>query len=346
MECEEHSVKLTIDPETGLVRATDIANAFDKRLKNWLINGLKSNDDHGTRGLAYALANDVGTTPNKLNYVVNGDGGGTWVHIQMVVDLAAWCSKSFALHVSKLVMRFYSGELTTEQSLEARSELDASTSLVANGIVHVPQRVPTKSPAHRLVRAVARNSSVRAPDTVKDVPIPRHLVNATGVYAGVWGIATDESGSWYHFKLGIAPDQPVRARVKSHYGEHPQTFVLLFIAGCEDGMCRVVEWCMKHLLGHVLNLPHVGNSDEEFKVPVDQLDNVLARLAEELKRRHGDVLVLSDDVPVSGDIEKYRITTECECEREFKKYAFDQVLKISDEHARERAIAAMLGPRR
>jgi hypothetical protein len=98
---------------------------------------------------------------------------------------------------------------------------------------------------------------------------------------------------------------------------------------------------MKHLLGHVLNLPHVGNSDEEFKVPVDQLDNVLERLAEELKRRHGDVLVLSDDVPVSGEVEKHRITTECE----FKKYAFDQVLKISDEHARERAIAAMLGPR-
>jgi hypothetical protein len=341
-----HSIKLTIDPETGLVRATDIANAFDKRLKNWLFNGLKSNDDEGTRGLAYALAKDVGTTPDKLVYVVNGGGAGTWVHIQMIVDLASWCSKPFALHVSKLVMRFHSGELTTEESLEARSALDAATSQAdCGGVVQVPERVPTKSPAHRLVRAVARNSSVRAPDTVRDVPIPRHLVNATGAYAGVWGIVTDETGPWYHFKVGIAPDQPVRTRVRSHYGERPHTFVLLFIAGCDDGMCRVVEACMKHLLGHILALPTVGNSDEEFKVPADQLDDVLARLVDELKRRHRDVVTLSEDVPVSGDLEKHRITCECECEREVKKYAFDQILKMSDEHARERAIAAMLGPR-
>lgn len=340
-----HNVKLTLDPETGLVRATDICMAFDRQVVRWLLLGANSNGLDGTISLANALASDIGTTPAKLVYVANGKQGGTWVHIHLIVDLASWCCKPFALHVSKVVMRYHSGQMTAEDSRGARTALNCSLSdsyADTPSSSNATQVVPTKSPAHRLVRTTARSNSRRAPDTCQDVPIPRHLMSTTGVYAGAWGIVKENNKEFYHFKVGIAPDQPVTCRIKAHYAEKPATFVLLFIAGCDSSVCRAIEWTMKHLLSHILGLPRLGNSDEEYKVPVAELEDILARLGEELRRRHSDVLTFGDDLPINNDLEKHRVTCEYKSDCELRKFAFEHALKMSDEHARDRAIASIL----
>jgi hypothetical protein len=123
-----HGVELTIDPITGLVRATDTTNHFDKRISYWVRIRIASNDDEGTRGLAYALAEELQTTTKSLVYcVVNAPPRtSTWIHIQMIVNPSCWCSPAYSVHVSKLVTRYHSGQLTTEQSIEAVAAVNAS----------------------------------------------------------------------------------------------------------------------------------------------------------------------------------------------------------------------------
>ena len=50
-------------------------------------------------------------------------GNGTWVHPKLAVDFASWCSPKFGLAVSKLVMKFMFGKLTTEESKETVASL-------------------------------------------------------------------------------------------------------------------------------------------------------------------------------------------------------------------------------
>ena len=338
-----NSVRLTIDPASGLIRATDITSFFDKRLTYWLRLGVNGNDDSGTRGLANALANELSTTTNKLVYCVpRGARPCAWIHIQMVVSLAMWCSPAFSVHVSKLVMRYHSGQITSQESREAAQTLNNTMRAAVEDDVPVPeQRVPASSANHRLVRTHARQNSVRGPSDVCDIPIPRHLLTKTGVYIGAWGVVDDgTNAAWWHLKVGKACEQPVTSRVRSHYADRPYTFVLLFIAGCDGGTCHIVEAVLKHMAGRVLALEKVGNSDEEFKVPVPALLDTVGQLTREVCRRHRDILTLAEDLPIDAAVEKYRIDSE----EKVKKYALDQVLKISDDQARARAIASILTP--
>ena len=339
-----NDIMLNIDPLSGLVRASDITAHFDKRMTYWLHLGMTSNDNDGTRGLAYALANELETTPAKLVYAVTSAPKSTWVHIKMVVNLASWCSPAFSLHVSNVVVRYHSGELTTAESEEAARSVQESMRPEATQSSAVAQPpVPTKSPQHRLVRARARQSSVRAPQ-VHDIAIPRHLLNTTGIYIGVFGLVSEEGfSSFWHLKIGKACEQPVTSRIKDHYAEHPYTFVLLYMAGCDGSLCHIAEAALKHICSKVLRLPRVGSSEEEFKVNLDMLDQTLEELTSELNRRHGDILNRPEDVPESDNLAKYRIDKEKEAELEFKRYAFDQILKNGDAAARERAIASILG---
>ena len=341
-----HGVTLTIDPLTGLVRASDITKYFEKRVTRWLDLGNRSNDDEGTRGLAYSLASGLGTTPSKLVYVIpvtssDGIAPCTWIHIQMVVHLACWCSAPFSVHVSKLVLQYHSGNLTTEESRSAAQLVHESMRSEARDARNETRsaHVPASSSQHRLVRTRARQSSIRVHE-IRDVPIPRHLTTTTGVYVGVWGSVEEDGGDpWGHLKIGKASEQSVTARIKDHYAEKPYTFVLMFIAGCDGGQCHIAEAAMKHFAIRVLGLERVGNSDEEFKVPMPDLESTVAKITSDLIRRHGDLLTQADDVSQGTDLEKFRIQQDTEV----KKYALDQILKISDIQARERAIAMVLG---
>jgi hypothetical protein len=261
----------------------------------------------------------------------------TWIHIQTIVNLACWCSPAFSVHVSKLVTRYHSGQLTTEESIEAAATLNASMRPVENEETAPTAIVPASSPSHRLVRTNARKNSRRGP--VRDIPIPRHLFTSTGVYIGAWGIVDeDASDPFWHLKVGKATEQSVTMRVKAHYAEKPYTFVLLYVAGCDGGSCYMVEAKLKHTAARVLGLDKVGSSDEEFKVPIDALESTVVGLSQEIERRHRDVLCLASDTPPDLAIEKQRMESN---ERKFK-YAFDRMMEISDEQARSRAIELIM----
>ena len=335
-------VNLTVDPETGLVRASDITTHFDARMNYWLHLGISSNDDQGTRGLAFALANDMRTTPNKLVYcTTRGPNVSTWVNIHLAVDLARWCSPTFSVHVNKVLLRYHSGQITSDESHSAARAVNASirSPEVEGDDIPTLVKTPASSSNHRLVRATARRQSTRGPRDVRDIPIPHHLLTTTGVYIGAWGVVDDGSDApWWHLKIGKASEQPVTMRVRAHYAEKPHTFVLLFVAGCDGGLCHAVELALKHQAARVMGLASVANSDEEFKVPVDALDRTVGDLKDEVCRRHGDILTLDSDVPAAFDVEKCRI----EAHEQTKRYALDQILRMSDDAARDRAIHSVL----
>lgn len=339
-----NDVILTVDPVTGLVRATDISTYFGKRINYWLRLGINSNDNEGTRGMAFALAADLNTNTESLVYcVLDRTSSSTWVHIEMVVNLASWCSPAFSIHVSKLVVRYHGGQITTEESTRAADRLNATMRPASpqNQDRSIVPRVPANSSSHRLARTVARNQSARGPSDVRDVPIPKHLLTQTGVYIGAWGVVNDGTISpWWHLKFGKASEQPVTSRIRSHYNEKPYNFVLLFIAGCEGGLCHVVENAMKHMAAKILRLENVANSDEEFKVPIESLTQTVNALAEEIKRRHRDIICLAEDEPADVALEKERLASK---ERvDIKRYALDKIMLIGDEQARTRAISAVL----
>jgi hypothetical protein len=47
---------------------------------------------------------------------IGGDHAGTWVHPNVAINLAAWCSPKFEVAVSNLVLRYLSGKISTEES--------------------------------------------------------------------------------------------------------------------------------------------------------------------------------------------------------------------------------------
>jgi hypothetical protein len=48
---------------------------------------------------------------------VGGNHSGTWVHPDVAIDLASWCSAKFQVAVAKLIRRYIAGELSTNESL-------------------------------------------------------------------------------------------------------------------------------------------------------------------------------------------------------------------------------------
>jgi len=65
---------------------------------------------------------------------------GTWVHHQVAIHLAMWCSPVFAVAVTDLVTRYLTGRVTTEESQEAARRLNE----------HVNPRLQLKSSTNQI----------------------------------------------------------------------------------------------------------------------------------------------------------------------------------------------------
>lgn len=63
------------------------------------------------------------TIGNIVQSEVGGNHEGTWVHPDVAVDLASWCSAKFQVAIAKLVRTYMCGELTTKDSKEAGKAL-------------------------------------------------------------------------------------------------------------------------------------------------------------------------------------------------------------------------------
>ena len=70
---------------------------------------------------------------------VRGVNGGTWVHPQVAVHLAAWISPEFAVAVTRLVTRYTDGNITTAESNAASIAISNRVTVVADAPTIRPQ---------------------------------------------------------------------------------------------------------------------------------------------------------------------------------------------------------------
>ena len=101
----------------GYVNATRMCQAAQKRWSNF-------QQLDGTSAFLTCLATKAGIT--VLDLVHSERGGchtGTWVHPQVAIKLAAWCSPEFEVAVTDLVFRYCKGEVTTEESQNVAQSL-------------------------------------------------------------------------------------------------------------------------------------------------------------------------------------------------------------------------------
>lgn len=93
-------------PEDGYINATAMCHAAGKR---W--NHYSSNET--TKAFIAALESEAGIPASKLIQSVSGGEPklqGTWVHPQVAIHLAQWCSPTFAVKVSGWVYDWMSGK--------------------------------------------------------------------------------------------------------------------------------------------------------------------------------------------------------------------------------------------
>jgi hypothetical protein len=101
----------------GFFNLTYMCNAAGTRAQKYL-------KSERSKGLIDALKEEalVGATL-LIDVIHRGVGAGSWAHPDVAVDCAMWCSPNFGIAVSRLVQKFMSGKLTTEESEATSSQL-------------------------------------------------------------------------------------------------------------------------------------------------------------------------------------------------------------------------------
>ena len=98
----------------GYVNATKLVQAAGKKMNHW--SSIKK-----TKEYLDAFAGQAGVAASSLVQQQHGKGAdqATWVHPEVAVDIAAWCSVAFKIQVNRLVTRYLSGQITATESAEA-----------------------------------------------------------------------------------------------------------------------------------------------------------------------------------------------------------------------------------
>lgn len=93
-------------PNDGYINATAMCQASGKEWANY-------NQNATTKAFFEALESDLGIPRSTLVHSIKGGDPrlqGTWVHPQVAIHLAQWCSAEFAVKVSKWVYDWMSGK--------------------------------------------------------------------------------------------------------------------------------------------------------------------------------------------------------------------------------------------
>jgi hypothetical protein len=99
----------------GYVSATKMCQSAGRHMSDYM--RLNS-----TIEFMVALAVSLGCPESALtSRRENGpvEGRGTWIHPRLAIHLASWCSPTFAVKVTALVLRYLTGQVTTEESRAA-----------------------------------------------------------------------------------------------------------------------------------------------------------------------------------------------------------------------------------
>lgn len=92
-------------PADGYINATAMCQAAGKQFKHY-------NENRTTKDFLAALSSVVGIPTTGLVHSISGGDPrlqGTWVHPQVAINLAQWCSAEFAVKVSQWVYEWMSG---------------------------------------------------------------------------------------------------------------------------------------------------------------------------------------------------------------------------------------------
>ena len=116
----------------GYVNATRMCRAAGKDWSHFAANA-------GTSAYLTALSAMIGNPTLPLVHSQHGGRTpGTWVHPQVAIKLAAWCSPGFEVAVTDLVLRYSRGQVTTEESQHVAAGLGAATRTTETDIELTP----------------------------------------------------------------------------------------------------------------------------------------------------------------------------------------------------------------
>jgi hypothetical protein len=103
----------------GYLNATDMCKANKKLYGHWYSLG-------STKEYLNELSSDIGIPISELIQIKKGGKSnqqGTWIHPYAATNLAQWLSPKFAVFVSKLVVRYISGDITLIDEIKKNNEL-------------------------------------------------------------------------------------------------------------------------------------------------------------------------------------------------------------------------------
>ena len=152
----------------GYVNATAMCKAASKMLGHYLEN-------QATKAYLKEVSADIGIPITEIVQVIKGGDPqlqGTWVHPDVAIHLAQWCSPKFAVQVNKFIREWMQGENPLQKALNQLQFYIDRASLVNNS---VPQNYFSvfKEAAPLMVTLI--QSGVLVDDkTVPDISIGSH----------------------------------------------------------------------------------------------------------------------------------------------------------------------------
>lgn len=108
--------KVLIMKENGYINATKLCNNAGKEFQFWMEN--KSSKELIKEVRSVGIPTDSKKEPHKLIIkVLNGSTKlrGTYVHPKLIIHIASWCSPSYAVQVSEIVIEYHSKEAIDEK---------------------------------------------------------------------------------------------------------------------------------------------------------------------------------------------------------------------------------------
>lgn len=97
--------------KNGYINASKFCKDANKKYNNWA-NNKKSNK------LISTLKKLLNDNVDPIKKIITGDNltRGTYVHPELIIHIAAWCSAEYALQVSKIVIEYHSKEAINEKN--------------------------------------------------------------------------------------------------------------------------------------------------------------------------------------------------------------------------------------
>lgn len=105
---------LWIRPTDGFVYVTKMCAEHGKQFGNWLAAS-------GNMAYLKVVARKRGVPVDSLYYTSRL--GGTWVDMCVAIEVCGWCSPELRYEMNEIAMRYWAGQLTTEESRDAMKSL-------------------------------------------------------------------------------------------------------------------------------------------------------------------------------------------------------------------------------